>query len=46
MINTPLNICGEVVLRIHHHLLRKDRTPRRRAKYIRTPRRWRSATNG
>ena len=24
MINTPLNICGEVVLRIHHHLLRKD----------------------
>ena len=24
MINTLLNICGEVVLRIHHHLLRKD----------------------
>ncbi len=24
MVNTPLKICGEVVLRIHHHLLRKD----------------------
>lgn len=23
MVNTPLKICGEVVLRIHHHLLRK-----------------------
>ncbi|TJZ73847.1 prephenate dehydratase [Chitiniphilus eburneus] len=23
MVNTPLHICGEVVLRIHHHLLRK-----------------------
>ncbi|GLR13810.1 prephenate dehydratase [Chitinimonas viridis] len=24
MVNTPLQVCGEVVLRIHHHLLRKD----------------------
>jgi chorismate mutase/prephenate dehydratase len=23
LVNTPLKICGEVVLRIHHHLLRK-----------------------
>lgn len=23
MVNTPLHICGEVVLRIHHHLLRQ-----------------------
>lgn len=24
MVSSPLKICGEVVLRIHHHLLRKD----------------------
>ncbi|MEQ6292523.1 prephenate dehydratase [Vogesella sp. GCM10023246] len=26
MVSSPLKICGEVVLRIHHHLLRKDGT--------------------
>jgi len=24
MVNTPLKVCGEVVLRIHHHLLRRE----------------------
>ncbi|WP_374350943.1 prephenate dehydratase [Chitinimonas sp.] len=24
MVSTPLKVCGEVVLRIHHHLLRKE----------------------
>lgn len=24
MVNTPLRVCGEVVLRIHHHLLRSE----------------------
>ncbi|HEY9101565.1 prephenate dehydratase [Chitinimonas sp.] len=24
MVSTPLQVCGEVVLRIHHHLLRRD----------------------
>jgi chorismate mutase/prephenate dehydratase len=26
MVSTPLNVCGEVVLRIHHHLLRQHAT--------------------
>ncbi|MBV1776703.1 prephenate dehydratase [Burkholderiaceae bacterium DAT-1] len=26
MVNTPLKVCGEVVLRIHHHLLRQSPT--------------------
>jgi chorismate mutase/prephenate dehydratase len=47
LLTTPLKICGEVVLRIHQHLLSNEPSLERRApRCIRTPSRWRSATSG
>jgi chorismate mutase/prephenate dehydratase len=47
LLTTPLKICGEVVLRIHQHLLSNERSLGEvKPRSIRTPSHWRNATSG
>jgi chorismate mutase/prephenate dehydratase len=46
LLSSPLQICGEINLPIHHNLMGRGDDRRVPRASTRTPNRWRNATNG